>query len=1764
MTTQQWIRKTVAAIAAIPLLLVGLVPTAASAADGPQAPRTGLLAEYLFSEASGTSVADTSGNAKNGTVQGTESWAGGAMTFSGSNYVKLPDGLLTGKTAATVSVEVAPAAASLSGNVFLWNIGGTGSSAANSGTGQFFVQPATPRAAISKTNYSSEQKATSSTKLTASTWQSVTATIAPNGNGTSTLTFYINGVQVAQNAASTANIADLAVQTNNVIGWSAYSSDSKFQGRISAFRLYDSALSATQVSDISQADAAASASEAVARIAIGDTSNVTANLTLPTADGVTWSTSDAGVVEATGTIHRASTAKTATLTATSTIRGTTSTRDFSVTVASEMSASDKAQADLDAISIPDAGNVRGNITLPATGTSYGSAITWQSSNPAVVSDAETNGIAAGAVSRGASDQSVTLTATVAGTTATRAFALTVTAKPTASTYDAGYLWTRFSATDYEKIYLSYSADGLSWTTLNQKSPILASAVGTKGVRDPHLVRSPDGDKYWIIATDLHAEGTASGGTWDQVNASQYLIVWESTDLVHWSDAKRVYAGFANAGCVWAPEAIWDAASGQYVVYWSARDKTQNGTDSWALRVYKTTTRDFVTFSTPEVWIDDNSVTNAHGQASGQNIIDTTIVQGDDGRYYRFSTSDWYTVVDVADSPSAPTSQWTRLVERDSDVSNGKSILTGDPVITSTAAGLASIEGLTVYQAPSGSWIAMGDHSGYTARTIPKLSDLASGTGFTTATASFDMTFRHGSVLRLSASEQSALQLAYGNDAPVNTEEPQQDPIASYTFDDGTLTDSAPFDGSNDLTAAGTAAVTTDAATGSKVLSLDGTSGGYASFPQGFFDGRNSLTVSMDVRSDLTSGNFFTFAFGKDSTSYYFLRVRGADLRSAITTGSYSNEKAVTGTLSSGAWHTVQIVFDGTTMRVYVDKVLTGTTELGMTVGSLGRNLLGYLGKSFYSGDAAFKGAFDNIKVYNRVLSEDELIGDGPVLASARVGSVPASASVTGTDDHTAVNTLLNKEAKTITSYVRTNTDLAAVPVSLTLNGVTATASIDGAPFASGDTVDLSDGPKTLTVTRGSVTENWTIEKPVVAGNPVLPGQYADPDIDILNGKFWIFPTTDGYSSWSGTLFHAFSSTDLVNWTDEGVILDVNAGSGSSYVKSPWSTGSAWAPTIEEKNGKYYFYYCAKDSSGTSKIGVAWADDPAGPYTVADQPIVSRTTGSVTVGQAIDPAIFTDDDGISYMTYGNGSAAIVQLNADMTSIDASTVRSIGGLTDFRESVQVVKIGGRYHWTWSCDDTGSENYHVNYGVSDSLYQADGSVSVSYKYTLLQKDSSEGILGTAHQSVLVNGDEVYIAYGRFYTPLGFYTSSFGYHREVAIDAVPVSSDGYLLPVTPSNTGVAATVVGGGIAAGAPTIAGTVEVGQTVTVDAGDWAPAQVALSYQWLADGQDIPGATSLSYAIPAASAGATLSVRVTGTKAGVSTSDPVSVSSVSAATAAVRTASLSGDSPRITGTAKVGETLTAEAGSWGPEPVALSYQWYADAAAIPGATGASYTLTDRERGAHIVVTVTGTKTGFTSLALSSAPTDQVVSAAVPAVQSPSVTGNSPRIVGTVRVGSKIRVTGVTWAPSSTRVSYQWYADGAQIRGATKSSLTLAPAQSGKKIVVRLVASAAGYARTVVESRASGLVAKGRIISRSVHVSGTAAVGATLRVTTRQWKPDTVALSYRWYRDGSPIVGATTPSYRLSARDRGAKISLKVTARKPGYSATSTRAALSHRVK
>jgi len=291
-------------------------------------------------------------------------------------------------------------------------------------------------------------------------------------------------------------------------------------------------------------------------------------------------------------------------------------------------------------------------------------------------------------------------------------------------------------------------------------------------------------------------------------------------------------------------------------------------------------------------------------------------------------------------------------------------------------------------------------------------------------------------------------------------------------------------------------------------------------------------------------------------------------------------------------------------------------------------------------------------------------------------------------------------------------------------------------------------------------------------NPVIQGLFADPDLYYENGTYYIYPTTDGYEGWSGHEFSVFSSQDKRSFEKTAVILDV----ASEQV--PWARGSAWAPCITKKGEKYYYYFCAKNEQGVSCIGAAAGNSPTGPFHAMPEPMVTMDMMQkygIKMCQTIDPSVYMEDDGMAYLLFGNGEAAVAKLAEDMLHIECDTLKNLEGLADFRESVIATRRGDTYYFTWSCDDTGSENYHVNYGVSKSLYGP-----VEFRGTILQKDKRRGILGTGHHSILkMSEDKYYIAYHRFGTPLEKYPQGKGWHREICLAPLEFDKDGNIYPV-------------------------------------------------------------------------------------------------------------------------------------------------------------------------------------------------------------------------------------------------------------------------------------------------------------------------------------------------------------------------------------------------
>lgn len=192
---------------------------------------------------------------------------------------------------------------------------------------------------------------------------------------------------------------------------------------------------------------------------------------------------------------------------------------------------------------------------------------------------------------------------------------------------AGYLYVHFKreSADGEQIHfaLSDGNDPLHFDDLNGGAPVLYSTLGDRGVRDPHIVRSPEGDRFFMVATDLRVFERTD---WDGMQrwGSRSIMVWESENLVDWGEGRLIEVAPPEAGNTWAPESVWDPGQQAYLVHWSSTlyaDASHEG-ESYN-RIMYATTRDFREFSEARTWID-----------RGWQTIDATVIDHD-GVYYRF-------------------------------------------------------------------------------------------------------------------------------------------------------------------------------------------------------------------------------------------------------------------------------------------------------------------------------------------------------------------------------------------------------------------------------------------------------------------------------------------------------------------------------------------------------------------------------------------------------------------------------------------------------------------------------------------------------------------------------------------------------------------------------------------------------------------------------------------------------------------------------------------------------------------------------------------------------------------------------------------------------------------------------------------------------------------------------------------------------------------------------------------------------------------------
>lgn len=163
---------------------------------------------------------------------------------------------------------------------------------------------------------------------------------------------------------------------------------------------------------------------------------------------------------------------------------------------------------------------------------------------------------------------------------------------------------------------------------------------------------------------------------------------------------------------------------------------------------------------------------------------------------------------------------------------------------------------------------------------------------------------------------------------------------------------------------------------------------------------------------------------------------------------------------------------------------------------------------------------------------------------------------------------------------------------------------------------------------------------------------------------------------------------------------------------------------------------------------------------------------------------------------------------------------------------------------------------------------------------------------------------------------------------------------------------------------------------------------------------------------------------------------------------------------------------------------------------------------------------------------------------------IAAKTPTISGTVKTGSTLKASAGSWT-SGASFKYRWQRNGVSIANATKSSYRLTSSDVTKKITVKVTGMKTGYWPA---AKTSAAILK----TAAPKISGTKKVGKTLKVRKGSWTTGT-KFSYRWYRNGKAIKGATKSSYKLKKADAGKRIKVKVTGKNPGY-ATKTRSSAS----
>ena len=877
----------------------------------------------------------------------------------------------------------------------------------------------------------------------------------------------------------------------------------------------------------------------------------------------------------------------------------------------------------------------------------------------------------------------------------------------------------------------------------------------------------------------------------------------------------------------------------------------------------------------------------------------------------------------------------------------------------------------------------------------------------------------------------------------------------------------------------------DDLTGLKELDLFATSSGDLELPGGIFDNLaslESLDLSSNHMTELQEGVFDGLSNLKE------LQLRGNDL-AELPEGVFdglSNLKE----LQLGSNDLAELpegVFDGLSSLKKLNLFNNGLSELPA---GLFDNLtnLEYLELTSNNLNELPEGAFEGISNLKRLRLADnpgapftftaalEQQGSGVIVKLSGAGPLDMTVTISAQGGTLSVGTV---EAASVTVTVQSGTNTSeAITVTPDTGQTQVTVNVDSAAFISNPFPSNSSGLQTAT---GSALVITALQ---------LEGQSGEPPTNVAAEGA---PTIAGTAHVGQTLTADTSGiSDTDGLTNVSYSYQWVRNDGSADSDTAGATGSTY-DLVDDDQGK------------TIKVKVSFTDDDGN-----QESLTSAATGIV--GAALLKASFLDapanHSGTGSFTFELRFSENVKMGFQKMHDHVLTVT--GGEVD---SASRVQQGSNIRW----------NIHV---------QPDGNGDVTVTLPKTTDCNDQGSVCTQSGKMLSGQVSLTIP-------------------------GPQQQDSGQGEGNQNNAPM-----------GLPTISGTARVGETLTASTSGITDSDgltnVSYSYQWIRnDGgadSDIAGATNSTYELADADQGKGIKVRVSFTD---NRNNQESLTSAATGTVAPRPNRPATGAPTISGTATVGQTLTASTSGImdadGLDDVSYSYQWVRnDGSAdgdISGATGPSYELADADQGKTIKVRVSFTDDRNNDESLTSAATGTV------AARPNSAATGAPTISGTAQVGQTLTAStsGIEDADGLDDVSYsyQWIrSDGStdtDIAGATDSNYDLAQADQGKTIKVRVSFTDDRSNQESLTSAATGTVAArpNTAATGAPTISGTAQVGETLTASTSGISDadglDNVSYSYQWIRnDGttdSDISGATGSTYELVDADQGKTIKVKV---------------------